>query len=163
MEKLSIKKIRQLLEISERERHCRVLFTPENISVVRHNPAPYTLPIIPQPLPLQVVKGEHFVIADLRCLVFGSASFSRNHVIEALSRVQGARGTLRSSASSSGDSSSSPSSRPERLLLPAQVIGAAPRVVKIKRKRASKRQNAQGPGGRTSYLGFLQTRKVPRT
>ena len=46
-----------------------------------------------------------FCGADLRRLVSGSASSSRNPIIEALSRVQGARGTSRSSSSSSGDSS----------------------------------------------------------
>ena len=134
MEKSSIEKIRRLLEISERERHYRVLLTPENISVIRHNPAPYTLPVIPQPLPSHVVEGEHFVIADLRRLVSGSASSSRNPVIEASSQVQGAGSTSRSSASSSGGSSSSPpaprertrSRRPERLLLLTQVVEPAP-------------------------------------
>ena len=77
VEKSSIEKIRRLLEIAERERHYQVLLTPDNISVVRCNPAPYTLPIIPLPLPSQVVEGEHFVIADLKRLVSGSASSSR--------------------------------------------------------------------------------------
>ena len=144
MEKPSIEKIRRLLEISELERHCQVLLTSENISIVRHNPAPYTLPVIPRPLPSHVVEGEHFVVVDLLHLVSSSTSSSRNPVIEASSRVQGARGTSKSSASSSGDSSSSPPARPERLLLLAQVAGPAPRVVKVKRKRASKRRNAPG-------------------
>ena len=150
VEKSSIEKIHRLLEISERERHCRVLLTLEKIFVVRHNPTPYTLPVIPRPLPSHVMEGEHFVIADLRRLVSGSASSSRNPVIEASSRVQGAGSTSRSSASSSGGSSSSPpaldqrtrSSRPERLLPPTQVAGLASRVVKVKRKRASKCRNA---------------------
>ena len=134
MEKSSIEKICRLLEISERERHCRVLLTLENISVVRHNPAPYTLLIIPQPLPSQVVEGEHFVVTDLRRLVSGGASSSRNPVIEVSSRVQGAGSTSRLSASSSGGSSSSSpalgqrtrSRRPERPLPPVQVTGLAP-------------------------------------
>ena len=147
MEKPSIEKIRRLLEIFERERHCWVLLTPENIYVVRHNLAPYTLPVIPRTLPSHIMEGEHFVVADLRRLVSGSASSSKNPVIEASSRVQGSRGTSRSSASSSGDSSSSPPAGPERLLLPAQVVGPTPRVVKVKWKRASKRQNALGSKG----------------
>ena len=129
MEKSSIKKIRRLLEIFERERHCRVLLTPENIYVVRHNPAPYTLLVIPRPLPSHVVEDEHFVVADLRRLVSGDASSSKNLVIEASSRVHGAGSTSRPSASSSGGSSSSlpalgertRSSHLERLLLPARV------------------------------------------
>ena len=100
VEKLSIENIRRLLEISEQERQCRVLLTPDNISVVRHNPTPYTLPVIPRPLPSYIVEGEHFVIADLWRPVVGSASSSRNPVIDASS--QGIRSTSRSSASSSG-------------------------------------------------------------
>ena len=137
----------RLLEISEREHHCQILLTPENIYVARHNPAPYTLSVIPRPLPSYVMEGEHFMVADLQSLVSGSASSSRNPVIKASSRVQGARGTSRSSSSSSGDSSSSPPTRPERLLLPAQVAGPTPRVVKVKRKKASGRRNALGSKG----------------
>ena len=134
VKKSSIEKIRRLLEISEREHHCQVLITSENISVVRRNPAPYTLPVIPRPLPSDVVKGEHFVIVDLRRLVSGSASSSRYPVIEASSSVQGDESASRSSASSSRGYSSSPpapgqrarSDRPKRLLPLAQVAGAAP-------------------------------------
>ena len=105
VEKSSIEKIRRLLEIFEREHHCRVLLTPENISVIRHSPAPYILPVIPRPLPWHIVEREHFVIADLRCLVSGSASSSRNPIIEASSRVQGVGSISRSSAFSSEGSS----------------------------------------------------------
>ena len=62
VEKSSVEKIRRLLEISERERHCQVLLTRENISAVRNNPTPYTLIVIPQPLPSNVMEGEHFVL-----------------------------------------------------------------------------------------------------
>ena len=96
VEKSSIEKIRQLLESSKLERHYQVLLTRENISVVRNNPVPYTLPIIPQSLPSNVVEGEHFVLTDVRRLASGSASSSRD-----LSRVQGAWSASRSSASSS--------------------------------------------------------------
>ena len=145
VEKSSIEKIRRLLEISKRERYYRVLLTPKNISIVRHNPTSYTLPVIPRPLPSHVVEGEHFVVADLRRLVSSGASSSRNPVIEASSQVHGADSTSRPSASSSGGSSSSlpalgertRSSHPERLLLPARVTKPAPRVVKVKQKRAS--------------------------
>ena len=152
VERSSIEKIRRLLEISERERHYQVMLTRENISDMRHNPAPYTLPIIPQPLPSNVMEGEHFVIANLRRLVSGSASYSRGLKVKASSRVQGARSASRSPASSSGGSSSSsfaPSrrarrDRPKRFLPLAQVVRAAPRVVKVKRKRAHGCRNAPG-------------------
>ena len=76
MEKTSFKKIRRLLEVSERERHYKVLLTSKNLADVRHNPACYNLPIIPRPLPSKVVDGEHFVIADLLRLISGGASTS---------------------------------------------------------------------------------------
>ena len=87
VEKSSFEKIRRLLEVSERERHCKVLLTPENISTVRHNPTPYNLPIIPRPLPPDVVEGEHFVVADLRRLVSHGANSSRDPAVEASSWV----------------------------------------------------------------------------
>ena len=154
VEKSSIEKIRRLLEISERERHYQVLLTRENISAVRHNPAPYTLPVIPRPLPSTVVEGEHFVLADVQRLASDSASSSRDPVVEVLSRVQGARSASGSSASSSrgSDSSSTPGwgargRRPERILPTAQIVGATPRVVRVKLKRGIKRQNASGSRG----------------
>ena len=150
VEKSSIEKIRRILEISERERHYQVLLTRENISAVRCNPTLYTLPVIPRALPSNVVEGEHFVIADVRHLVSGNASSSRDPVVKALSRVQGARSASRSLASLSGGSGSSSSApdrrdrrdRPERFLPLAQVAWAVPRVVKVKRKRALGRRNA---------------------
>ena len=134
VEKLRFEKIRRLLEISEQERHYKVLLTPNNISVVRRNPTPYTLPVIPRPLPSDVVEGEHFVIADLRRLVSSSARPSGCSVVEASSRVQGAWSASGSSTSPSEDSSSAQpvpsqrtrSSRPERLPLPEQVAGSSP-------------------------------------
>ena len=67
------------------------------------------------------------MVADLRRLVSGGATSSRNLVIEALSWVHGAGSTSRSSSSSSGGSSSSLPALGERtrighlelLLLPA--------------------------------------------
>ena len=105
MEKPSFEKICRLLEVSERERHCKVLLTPENIYAVRHNPAPYTIPVIPRPLSSDVVEGEHFVVTDLRRLVSRGASSSRDPTVEASSQVQGA---FEAFTSSSGSSSSSP-------------------------------------------------------
>ena len=123
VKKSSIEKIRRLLEISEQERHYQVLLTRESISGMRHNLTPYTLSAIPSPLPSNVVDGEHFVLADVRRLVSGNASSSRDLVVEALSWVQGARSASGSFASSSrgSGSSSAPSRgakghRPERIL-----------------------------------------------
>ena len=155
VKKSSFKKIRRLTEISEQERHYNVLLTPDTISVVRCNPAPYTLLVIPRPLPSDVVEGEHFVITDLRRLVLSSARPSSGPVVEASSRVQVSWSASGSLTSSSEDSSSAQpvpsrrtkSSRPERLPLPEQVIGSAPRVITIKRKGAAERRNAPGSKG----------------
>ena len=155
VEKSSFEKIRRLSEISEQERHYKVLLTQDNISVVRRNPAPYTLPVIPRPLPSDVVEGEHFVIADLRRLVSSSARPSGSLVVEASSRVQGVWSASGSSTSPSKDSSSTQpvpswrtrSSRPERLPLPEQVAGSATRVITIKRKGAAGRRNTPGSKG----------------
>ena len=106
VEKSSLEKIHRLLEISEQEHHYKVLLTPDNIFAVRRNLAPYTLPVIPRLLPSDIVEGEHFVIADLRRLISSSARPSRDPVVEASSRVQGAGHTSGSSNSPSGDSSS---------------------------------------------------------
>ena len=133
-------------------------------------PAPYTLPVIPQALPSNVVEGEHFVLADVRRLVSGGASSSRDSVIEASSRVQGARSASRSSASSIGGSSSSPSApsrrakkgHPKRFLPLAQVAGAAPQVVKVKRKRALERWNAPGSRGENFIPWILDDANGPQ-
>ena len=92
------------------------------------------------------------MLADVRRLASGGASSSRDLVIGASSRVQGALSASRSSASSRGGSSSSPSApsrrtkkgRLERFLPLAQVVGAIPRVVKVKRKRVLARRNTPG-------------------
>ena len=82
MEKASFEKIRQLLEVSERERHYKVLLTSKNLADVRRNSACYNLPIIPSPLPSKFVDGEHFVNADLLHLILGGASTSRGEEAE---------------------------------------------------------------------------------
>ena len=76
MEKASFEKIRRLLEVSEWERHYKVLLTSKNLADMRRNPACYNLPIIQRPLPSKVIDGEHFVTVDMLRLIFGSASTS---------------------------------------------------------------------------------------
>ena len=74
VEKASFKKIRRLLEVSERERHYKILLTSKTLADMRPNPAYYNLPVIPRPLPSEVVDGEYFVSADLLRLISGGAS-----------------------------------------------------------------------------------------
>ena len=76
MEKAGFKNIKKLLEISKRERHQKILLTVKNLRELSLNPSPYILPIIPRPLPKEIVEGEHYVIADLLTLVSGSSSLA---------------------------------------------------------------------------------------
>ena len=150
MEKPSFGKIRRLSKISEHEHHYKVLLTPDNIFAMRRNPAPCTLPVIPRPLPSDIVEREHFVIADLRRLILSSARPSDSTVVEASSRVRGAgsaSGLSTSPSEGSGFARPIPSRRtrsshPERLPLLEQVARSAPRVVSISRKGATGRRDA---------------------
>ena len=152
VEKASFEKIRRLLEVSERERHHKVLLTSKNLADMRRNPASYSLPIIPRPLPSEIVDGEHFVISDLLCLISGGASTSEGAEAEIADRRSVARSPLGPSTSNSGGSSlAQPAPRlgeggspPERLPLPSRGGKSAPRVLKVKKKRATGRVNALG-------------------
>ena len=145
VEKVSIEKIRRLLEISELERHCDVLLTLKNLADMRQSPAPYSLPIIPRLLPSEIVSREHFVTTDLLDLLTGSALIPRDLEAEALSREQALRASFVPSTSTSGGSSSAlPVPGPEAgstclagLPLPRKRIGPASRVLMIKKKRTT--------------------------
>ena len=58
-------RIRRLLEIIEMERHYKLLLSVKNLQDLGDNPFPYIVPVLPRPLPNEVVKGEHFVVTDL--------------------------------------------------------------------------------------------------
>ena len=164
VEKSTFEKIHGLLQVFERERHYKVLLTPENISTMRHNPTPYNLPVIPRPLPPDVVEGEHFVVTDLRRLVSRGANSSRDPAVEASSRVQGvgsASGAFTSTSGSSGLSLPVPgqgtrSGHPERLRFTMQVAGPAPRGVRIRRKGAPRRRNVPG-SKREDFVPWVPT------
>ena len=136
MEKASLEKILRLLEISEQEHDYEVLLTLKNLADVRRNLAPNSLPIIPHPLPLEIVDREHFVIVDLLNLIAGSVSPFRDLEAETLSRELVSRTLSVPSASTSGGSSSDqpvPSrgergSRPECLPLPKKGTSSAPQI-----------------------------------
>ena len=83
VEKASFEKIRKLLEISEQERHHKVLLTLKNLGDLRHNPAPYSVLFIPRPLPIEIVEGEHYVTANLLNLLPGSSSPAKDLEAEA--------------------------------------------------------------------------------
>ena len=65
--------ISRWLEITERER-SELLLSMKNLQELGSSPFPYIAPIIPRPLPGEVVGSEHFVFADLLKLVSGSSS-----------------------------------------------------------------------------------------
>ena len=65
--------ISRWLEITERERR-ELLLSVKNSQELSSSPFPYIAPIIPRPLPGEVVGGEHFVLADLLKSISGSSS-----------------------------------------------------------------------------------------
>ena len=58
----------------------------KNLHDLSHHSSPYNIPIIPRPLPLEIVEGEHFVIADLLNLIPGSSSPAREAESKATGR-----------------------------------------------------------------------------
>ena len=74
MEKARLDHIRQLLEITERERHHELLLSAKNLQDLGVSPFPYIVHVLPCPLPSEVVKGEHFVFADLLKSLLGGSS-----------------------------------------------------------------------------------------
>ena len=84
VERASFTKIQRLLEISEQERHHEVLLTVKNLHDLSRHPSPYSVLIIPRPLPSEVVEGEHFVAADLLSLILNSDSLAREAESEAI-------------------------------------------------------------------------------
>ena len=150
VEKASLEKIRWLLEISEQQRHYEVLLTLKNLVDVRQNPAPYSLSIIPHPLPLEIVEGEHFSTANLLNLTAGSVSSSRDLDTKTSSWELVSRTPSGSSASTSGGSGSAQPSpilgergrRQKNLSLPRKGTSSTPRVLKIKNGGTNRRRKA---------------------
>ena len=74
MEKVSLDRIRRLLEITERKRNHELLFYVKNLQKLGANLFPYIVPVIPRPLLEELTKDEHFVLANLLKLIPGSSS-----------------------------------------------------------------------------------------
>ena len=152
VEKTSLEKIRRMLEVSEQERHCKVLLTLKNLADVRRSPTPYSLSIIPRSLPSEIVGGKHFVTTDLLDLLMGRTPSTGDPEAEALSREQASRASSVPLTSTSGGSSSAlPVPSPEEgsvcpagLSLPKKRIDPAPRVLTIKKKRTTPGKSARG-------------------
>ena len=71
MEKASLERIIRLLEITKGERNRKLLLYVKDLWELDTSPFPY---IIPCPLLAELVKGEHFVLADLLKSILGSFS-----------------------------------------------------------------------------------------
>ena len=65
VEKANIELIGRLLEITKMERNQKLLLSARNLQELGASPFPYIVPIIPCPLPAELVKGEYFVLAGL--------------------------------------------------------------------------------------------------
>ena len=129
-----------------------VLLTLKNLADVRRSPAPYSLRIIPCPLPSEIVDGEHFVTSNLLSLLASSALSSKDPEAEASNQEQVSRASSVPSTSTSGDSSfASPGPgrdargiHPARLPLPRKRIGSCPRVSKIRKKGTNQGKSTPG-------------------
>ena len=65
--------ISRWLEINERE-SSELLLSVKNSQKLGSSPFPYIAPVIPRPLPREVIGGEHFVVANLLKSVSGRSS-----------------------------------------------------------------------------------------
>ena len=108
MENSSFEKIRKLLEISEGERHHEVLLTLKNLDDLSRNPTPYSVPVIPRPLPIEIVEGEHYVTANLFNLLMGSSFPGREQETEVAGRELVIRTRPGEPSSASEDSDPTP-------------------------------------------------------
>ena len=86
MDKSSFEKIQRLLEIFEQEQHHEILLITKNLRDLSRSPSPYTIPVIPRPLPVEIVEGENFFITDLQHLVPRNLSPAKDFEIEAISQ-----------------------------------------------------------------------------
>ena len=58
----------------EAKRNHELLLTVKNLRELGSSPFHYGIPIIPRPLPSEVIEGEYFVLADVLKSVPGSSS-----------------------------------------------------------------------------------------
>ena len=74
VEKASLERIRRLLEITKAEHNQNHLLSMKNLRKLGASPFRYIVPIIPRPLPAELVEGEHFVLANIFKSIPGSSS-----------------------------------------------------------------------------------------
>ena len=58
----------------------------KNLRELSRSPSPYIISVIPRPLLVEIVEGEHYVIVDLPNLAPGSSSSAKNFETQAIGR-----------------------------------------------------------------------------
>ena len=66
--------IRRLLEVSKAEHNHELLLTVRNLLELVACAFPYIILVVPQSLPVELIEGEHFILAELYKLSPGSSS-----------------------------------------------------------------------------------------
>ena len=112
--------ISRWLEITERERNGLFL-SVKNSQELGSNVFPYIAPVIPHPLPGEVVRGEHFVLTDLLKSISGNSSQA---------------GLAREPQAEIGEGALVSFVRPDQSPLREQDSQAAPQVAKRKNAQA---------------------------
>ena len=74
VEQTSLERIRRLLEITKGERNHELFLFVKNLLELGPNPFPYIVLAILLLLPVELIKGEHFVLADLMKSIPGNFS-----------------------------------------------------------------------------------------
>ena len=74
MEKANLEHIKRLLEITEGEHNHELLLSVKNLRELGTSPFPYIVPVIPLPLLVELIKGEHFILINLMKSIPGSSS-----------------------------------------------------------------------------------------
>ena len=74
VEKARLDRIKWLLEITERECNHELLLSAKNL--LELGASPYIVLVISRLLPKELIKGEHFILADLLKSITGSSSLA---------------------------------------------------------------------------------------
>ena len=122
----------------------------KNLHKSSRNPSPYTLPVIPRPLPTEVVEGDHYVITDLLTLVTGSSSLAQTSETEVVGRELAI------------------SLQPEQLSLAREDLGVTPRAskevdrgIRLKHLPFTKKGSHPAPQASKKERQVLERRRAP--
>ena len=149
VERDSFAKIQRLLEIFEQERNHEVLLIVRNLHDLSRHPFPYSVTIIPHPLPSEVVESEHFIAADLLSLIPNRGSPTRKAESEAAGRELVIRTQPVQASSASEDSGPTP-----------QVSGQVERGSRLERPTLAIKDSRPAPRASKKKKGTLRRQKV---